>query len=150
MSAETQSEAWKGTQPAEGTRRRLLLDVILGYEEGAITVEALPLADAIEEALLNVEPAESRTPESGPPIAGGEQPPPTVGRIVHFFTDGSEPDSDPRAAIITAVHNEVSDTPNALDLYVFPPEALSAYAVVRVPDQPEDGDGHYWVWPPRV
>jgi hypothetical protein len=52
------TDGWKGTPPAEGTRRALIRDTIgefaeiLGYGGGQIHDRALDLADAVESALL--------------------------------------------------------------------------------------------------
>jgi hypothetical protein len=64
------AEAWKGTPPAEGTRRKLILDTIertaLSYVPARST--AIHFADAIEEALLKVVD-QGATPESGSPAS---------------------------------------------------------------------------------
>lgn len=48
---EAAPSGWQGTQPAEGTRRRLILDAINGHLDGPASLH-LGLADAIESALL--------------------------------------------------------------------------------------------------
>lgn len=60
-------EAWKGTPPAEGTRRALILDAIREHD-GDSDEGQLELADAIEEALLRVVD-QGATPESGSPAS---------------------------------------------------------------------------------
>lgn len=69
-------DGWQGEPPAEGTRRKLVLDVIERAFDGATSpgppndVSSLDLADAIEAALLAVEPTQS-APVDPPP--GGER-----------------------------------------------------------------------------
>lgn len=78
-------EAWRGQEPAEGTRRRLVRDAVLTFyvdAEGDVTHEqaersrqvnaplALELADRIEEALL----AADQTPAAPPEAAGDGDP----------------------------------------------------------------------------
>lgn len=71
---------------------------------------------------------------------------PTVGRIVHFYDEGSV---GPFAAIVTQTGGK-SDTHVALE--VFWPPALKLHrpaSVDNVPfHEPSFGSG-YWVWPSR-
>lgn len=58
----TPSDGWQGTEPAEGTRRKLVFDVLAS---GGIAGDlALTLADQIEERLLAIEP--QQTPPAAP------------------------------------------------------------------------------------
>lgn len=88
---------------------------------------------------------------------------PSVGRIVHYVSHGTpvQPDgtqaftSEPRAAIITAVHNDT-----CVDLCVLNPTGLffntsvlfhdgDAEHADATPEQPVYRGGT-WHWPPRV
>jgi hypothetical protein len=71
---------------------------------------------------------------------------PSVGRIVHYMaygTPGGEYPSVPRAAVIAAVHDDVT---SECDLVVFNPQGLwfnrCKFAANYTP-------GH-WSWPPRT
>lgn len=68
---------------------------------------------------------------------------PTVGRIVHYFsygTPGGEYQSEPRAAIITQVHNAT-----CVDLCVLNPTGMFFNQNVV-----QGQDRGKWDWPPRV
>lgn len=69
---------------------------------------------------------------------------PTVGRIVHYQsygTPGGEYKSQPRAAVVTAVH-----TDDVVDLCVLNPEGMFFNRSVQ---RDVDGKGGTWNWPPR-
>jgi hypothetical protein len=70
---------------------------------------------------------------------------PSIGRIVHMTSrgsaDGQFPPA-PRAAVITAVHDE-----GRVDLCVLNPTGL--FFDLGVPYAEEPTPGH-WSWPPRV
>lgn len=78
---------------------------------------------------------------------GNADPKPTIGRIVHYQAHGS-PDgthkSVPRAAIITAVHNE-----SCVDLAVFNPTGMFFNSSCAL-DESETPRGGTWHWPPRA
>jgi hypothetical protein len=68
---------------------------------------------------------------------------PTVGRTVHYFsygTPGGEYKSEPRAAIITQVHNAT-----CVDLCVLNPTGMFFNQSVV-----QGQDGGKWDWPQRV
>lgn len=169
-------DGWQGEQPAEGTRRKLILDTIVA--SGALAGdEPLKLADEIEQALLAVEPAQSApvdeplpgkdpeaTPEtSPPPMAGGEQPEsrepeadeppkPSVGRIVHFLDPVVGGQSKLCAAIVTEViPAEGVGAPELVGLCVFPPSA-APYAINYVHEHRGSGPQPdcTWRFPERV
>ena len=83
---------------------------------------------------------------------------PSIGRIVHYHsygTPGGEYLSEPRAAVITAVPELLSEGPNsgpegyvpAVHLAVPNPEGMFFNKNVRYSEDPEPG---CWTWPPRV
>lgn len=77
---------------------------------------------------------------------------PSVGRIVHFQTygtPGGEHQSEPIAAIITAVHPAGSDDdrPPQVDLFAIYPNGTSHKTGVKYAENPTPG---HWNWPPRV
>jgi hypothetical protein len=79
---------------------------------------------------------------------------PTVGRIVHYQsygTPGGEFLPEPRAAIITQVHDDSGLSPEGgvphVGLAVLNPTGL--FFQNRLPYSPEPKPGH-WNWPPRV
>lgn len=70
---------------------------------------------------------------------------PTIGRTVHYQSYGSpngEYKSLPRAAIVTAVHED----PQFVDLCIFNPTGLFFTQRVIYSDPPSPG---HWSWPPR-
>lgn len=73
--------------------------------------------------------------------------PPSIGRIVHYQAHGS-PDgthkSVPRAAIITAVHNDTD-----VALTVFNPSGMF-FNEHCLFDDSETPRGGTWRWPPKV
>ncbi len=76
---------------------------------------------------------------------------PTVGRIVHYYTDNGASHNGvgcgPYAAIITQVFGEGVDA--YANLKVLPPFAES-FDSGSVRHKDFDGDsGRYWEWPPR-
>lgn len=76
---------------------------------------------------------------------------PSVGRIVHYQSHGSpngQHKSEPRAAIITAVREDVSgkDPQGCVDLCVLNPTGM--YFDRATPHSPEPKPG-CWSWPPR-
>lgn len=71
-------------------------------------------------------------------------PPPTVGRIVHFYPAGDRNDPDHYAGIVTKVHDD-----GPIDVCTF--GSTSLYFQLRVWHQSTAAIGAgYWVWPPRV
>jgi hypothetical protein len=68
--SETQvPDGWQGTPPAEGTRRKLILDVIENELLGSRNAErCLAITDAVEAALLKVVD-QGASPESGSPAS---------------------------------------------------------------------------------
>ena len=76
---------------------------------------------------------------------------PTVGRIVHYFTN-HQPDQTerngigPYAAIVTGVGED-----GAADLKIFglSVEADRRFDVPELPAKATAPLGHYWAWPPR-
>lgn len=71
---------------------------------------------------------------------------PTVGRIVHFFRDGSP--AQPIAAIITKVHST-----DCVNLRIFedePCNMVAHFPQVRVFGKCLPGDVGYWQWPEIV
>lgn len=69
-------------------------------------------------------------------------PKPSIGRIVHYRKATQEP----RAAIITKVHNDT-----CIDLNVFSsdshPYVFPVTSAVQI--DPDSGSGQGWYWPPR-
>ena len=72
---------------------------------------------------------------------------PSIGRIVHYQAHGS-PDgthkSEPRAAIVTKVHNET-----CVDLCVINPTGFF-FNTSCLLDDSETPRGGTWRWPPKV
>ncbi|MDE8648092.1 hypothetical protein PXH69_24245 [Rhodococcus qingshengii] len=75
---------------------------------------------------------------------------PTVGRTVHYHsygTPGGEYLPEPRAAIVTTVHNpECGNTPN-VGLCVLNPTGMFFNTDVEFSETPKPG---CWSWPPRA
>lgn len=70
---------------------------------------------------------------------------PSIGRIVHYQaygTPGGEYPSVPRAAVVTAVHDD-----ETVDLCVMNPTGLFFNQQVRFSEEPTGGT---WRWPPRA
>lgn len=149
------ADGWQGTEPADGTRRKLIYDTIVEHTEtvlggrGADMAVALGLADNIEERLL----------AASMEVGGGEgqQPqghiPPTIGRIVWYREPAakpSEPSAD-RAAIVLDV-GEPTDDGERVGLKVFTPHGDHYRCCVRhVERHPEkDAPDYSWRWPERV
>ena len=85
-----------------------------------------------------------------------ENPIVVVGRVVHFYRDGTRPEnSNPRAAIITSVIAGCHDGSTVISVAVFEPNGVpagSAYGdtVPLIPNANEIPEsGHYCVWPNR-
>ncbi len=77
---------------------------------------------------------------------------PSVGRIVHYQSHGSpngQHKSEPRAAIITAIREDVSgpEHPPAVDLCVLNPTGMYFDRGTPYSAEPKAG---CWNWPPRV
>lgn len=73
---------------------------------------------------------------------------PSIGRIVHYLaygTPGGEYKSEPRAAIITAVHQDTIPNTSPVDICVMNPTGLFFNQKVTQGDKPGQ-----WQWPPRV
>lgn len=76
---------------------------------------------------------------------------PSVGRIVHyqaFGTPGGEYKSEPRAAIITTVH-EASDGAEVADVGLAVLNPTGVFFNARIPYSADPKAG-CWNWPPRV
>lgn len=91
-------DGWQGTPPAEGTRRKLLLETLKRWlldnpgKPVTMEVEAIELADAIEEALQRVEGATTDTvPEAATVRPKGNVPAGT--RELHIVLDHGTPAS---------------------------------------------------------
>lgn len=85
-----------------------------------------------------------------------DNPTVVVGRVVHFYRDGTRPDnSNPRAALITNVIAECHDGSTLISVAVFEADGVpagTAYgdSTPLIPNAnaiPESG--HYCVWPNR-
>lgn len=83
---------------------------------------------------------------------------PTIGRVVHYHSYGTpngEYLPEPRAAIVTAVPEFLSEGPNsgpegyvpAVHLCVLNPTGLFFNHDVKFSEEPKPG---HWSWPPRV
>jgi hypothetical protein len=79
---------------------------------------------------------------------------PSIGRVVHYRsygTPGGEYRSEPRAAVITAVHASADRNPMVetfdVDLCILNPTGL--FFTQRVPYADKPAAGH-WNWPPYV
>jgi hypothetical protein len=71
---------------------------------------------------------------------------PTVGRIVHYQaygTPGGEFKSEPRAAVVTQVHDDGS----TVGLAVLNPTGMFFNPTIPFSADPKPG---HWSWPPRV
>lgn len=147
-------DGWQGTEPAEGTRRKLIRDTIASFavQEGSLADNSLGIADEIEERLLAVEV----------PVGGGEgtdpgerdrQPAtasaPTLGRVVWYCEAPAKPGELPidRAAIVLEVDDEEQCV-----LWVFSPSGGYCKGAVRHAERaPEEQAKMYcWRWPERT
>lgn len=72
---------------------------------------------------------------------------PTIGRIVHYYEKGLDPNGDgPYAAIVSAVHSE-----NCVTLAVLVPCRTSVYAASSVSHKDVNPNmSQWWEWPPRA
>jgi hypothetical protein len=74
---------------------------------------------------------------------------PSVGRVVHYQsygTPGGEYQPKPRAAVVTEVDDETSET-SSVGLCILNPTGMFFTQHVQFSEQPKPG---HWNWPPRV